>query len=61
MMDRYYKMRVLDRSMQQMYKYEEDNILDHNILQAYVYRKKSTVVDLLELLPQLNLPSAHLR
>ena len=61
MMDRYYDMRTMDRSIQLMHKYEEDVGVDPSIQQDFNARRRQVIMDIYKLLPQLNLPHAELK
>ena len=55
-LDGYYLLREQDRALQLMFRYEEDNELDSNVIVAYMDRKHEIILDILRLLKELGLP-----
>ena len=60
MMDKYYTLRELDRSLQLMFRYEDKNELSDEIIVDYMQRRHSLILQIYALLLKLNLPSRDL-
>ena len=43
-----------------MFKYEEENVLDNEIIVEYMNRRKVTIIELFGMLQELNLPTKEL-
>ena len=43
-----------------MFKYEEENVLDNEIIVEYMNRRKVTIIELFGILQELNLPTKEL-
>ena len=60
-LDIYYKMRQLDKQLQKLYAYSENQGIDSGIAREYFSRKHECLFEILNLIKDLGLPSAQLQ